>query len=104
MSGTVVSLWSTNTVDLLNRLPGQDPYLFSPNGQILAVANNGQLDLWDLSQGYDREKIRHYGPSLEMRGEALAFSPNNEKLAVAGQKTLVRLFDLAKHLNNRGTP
>jgi WD40 repeat protein len=115
LSGTVLSLWNANTGDLFQELPAQNyndsdcnfnlncsPYSFGPNGQLLAVGQaKGTVDLWDLTEGYDAiKKLESYYfepiDAFESPVWRLAFSPNSEMLAVGGQETFGRLFNIPK--------
>jgi WD40 repeat protein len=59
--------------------PGDpDPVLFSPDGEILAIAGTQNITLWQVSSG---EKIRTINRYHQGWGSCLAFSPNGQTLA-----------------------
>jgi WD40 repeat protein len=69
------------------REPGSNALALSPDGKLLAVADEG-VGLWDVNGGRQNAKL-----GMEQTISALAFSPDGKQLAAAGQQTV--LWDVA---------
>ncbi|MBN4002885.1 hypothetical protein [Nostoc sp. LPT] len=59
-------------------LPCPDPVLFSPDGELLAIAATRNITLWQVSSG---EKIHTIDRVHQAWGRCMAFSPNGQTLA-----------------------
>ncbi|MEH2167685.1 MAG: WD40 repeat domain-containing protein [Nostoc sp.] len=59
-------------------LGGPDPVLFSPDGELLAIAATRNITLWQVSSG---EKIHTIDRVHRAWGRCMAFSPNGQTLA-----------------------
>jgi WD40 repeat protein len=55
---------------------------FSPDGNLLAMANGNEVKLWDSQTGKEMRKLK----DLKGTANAIAFSPNSLSLAVASTK------------------
>ncbi len=64
---------------------------FSPNGEMLAVAEDTRLRLWDV---FGRRELGQW--SSDCRATCLAFSPRGAELAVGGRATDVIVWDLTR--------
>jgi RNA polymerase sigma factor (sigma-70 family) len=88
-----VGLWDLAAGHEVRRLgKGRaDALAFSPDGQTLATATRGTINLLDVGEGQER-------PFLDMPGEAcaaLAFAPDGRTLATRTTTGPVRLWDVA---------
>lgn len=59
-------------------LGGPDPVLFSPDGELLAIATTENITLWQVSS---KEKIHTIDRVHRAWGRCMAFSPNGQTLA-----------------------
>jgi RNA polymerase sigma factor (sigma-70 family) len=65
---------------------------FSPDGKWLAITDGSVVRLCDPVTG---RKVRHISPDGSALAEALAFSADSRRLAVALNKSDIRIFDIA---------
>ena len=72
-----LSLWSLSTNSLVLQIPGY--YLdFSPDGKILAVLNNGTIELWDIVSKTNIQLGNGFDYCWSLRGN---FSPDGNNFA-----------------------
>ncbi|NEP57947.1 MAG: hypothetical protein F6K31_13145, partial [Symploca sp. SIO2G7] len=62
---------------------------FSPNGQILATAGKGGVQLWELSG----QQLAQFAQETKIR--SVSFNPNGQSLATVGEDGFVRLWSLS---------
>jgi WD40 repeat protein len=88
-----VDLWDIGTrrsVALLRDVPAEGPFLFSPDGRLLATSNwSDTLKLWDWRTKQAVATLKRESPA---RME-IAFSPDNRSLAMTNGKN-ISLWDL----------
>jgi WD40 repeat protein/serine/threonine protein kinase len=86
-----VRLWDPTAGQLVRTLPGEHGVAFSPDGEILAAAAEGNLVmLFNAETGAAVRILRgHSGHVL-----GIAFHPDGQRLATAGNDKTVRLWDL----------
>jgi WD40 repeat protein len=77
---------------------GNQPMAFSPDGRILAMADDGAVRLRDMATGAELSRLGE--PDDRLFG--LAFSPDGKVLAATGIDPDIRFWDLADVLG-RGT-
>jgi WD40 repeat protein len=72
---------------------------FSPDGRGLAVISERKVTLYDLATGQPRltfdAEVASQSTVITTHGYVVAFSPDGNRLAIAGAKNLVHLADVA---------
>jgi WD40 repeat protein len=63
---------------------------FSPDGQTIAIPNNGKVQLLKSSG----EKILEFGQLGEGWGDIIAFSPDSQKIAILATGNTIKIYDL----------
>ena len=88
-----VQFWNADSWQVITNFPGKLAAL-SRDGTLLATADSspfawepaGAVTLWDWRTG---QRLRRF----DLPGRALALSPDGSRLAVAGEKTGIHIFD-----------
>ncbi len=96
-----VRIWSAadgTLLTVLDRLPSPAVNAqFTPDGRdVIAAARDGTLVRWDATTGRRRATCRAPHPDDAKWVEAMAISPQGTTLALAGQNSLVLLYDLSQ--------
>jgi WD40 repeat protein len=102
MNERVVRLWNLATGKQFCSLPldwsldfaGSAPFVFSPDGRLLAVHSKDTIQLWEVFTGKERRQFRgHRGRQGVL---AFAFSPDGKTLLSGGDDTSVLIWDVAR--------
>jgi WD40 repeat protein len=117
--GSMVRLWdiSGSQAQLRGTLQNKQPAVlalaFAPDGKTLAAggwfpragggeaAEEGGVQLWDLSGKQPKERVRFGGHKKEVTW--VAFAPNGKSLASAAKDNSVRIWDLTGQVKERAT-
>lgn len=100
-SASELSIWDLRTGQLIRAINTENkdqdyrehPILFSPNGEILAIAATENITLWRVSTG---EKIHTIQLDTDRLGRSLAFSPDGRTIVFSSgyHNTEMKLWDV----------
>ena len=86
----IIRLWHLETGRVLLTLSNLTTSAFSPDGSMLATANDNEtIQLWDMNTGTSLSTF-----SVKGGISRLVFSPDRKTLAVEGQDATLRLWDI----------
>jgi len=93
--GSRVGLWDLSNGTLLESIPllsyGVDSVAFSPDGELLALGGNRQIQIWKLTS---RELV-HSMPDIGLGDINVAFSPDGQTLVSGGEENAVKVWDVS---------
>jgi RNA polymerase sigma factor (sigma-70 family) len=84
--------------DLSSRFVGRAPFVFSPDGRLLAgIGRDGVIELWEVLTGKLRRRFRGHQSTMG----PLAFSPDGKTLLSGSDDTTVLIWDVARRQEGR---
>lgn len=85
-TGQVLPVWRNHPF----KATGTEFFVFSPDGNLLLLADRDGVRLWDVMSGKESRRLKDAGPCV-----AAAFSPDGKQLACLGNDAAIRLWNPA---------